>query len=191
MRGQPRDLSPPGTSGAPDALGQPDVFGSLDVFGSPGVLGRRGGPADQDNLARADVLERAPGRWSPSRLGRPPRWLLAVIAVLVLAGGVTAAVAGGLRHNPGRPDRPGVQAAVSTAPRTACGYVIAPVTGTAVASSSYKRVKGVGCAPPRTGRAGPGGSRPGSSIICVGLQVQAEHPATQFGIRHRCFPGLT
>lgn len=161
------------------------------MFSSPGALGRRRDPAGQDNLERADVLERAPGRWSPARLGRPPRWLLAVIAVLVLAGGVTAAVAGGLRHDPGRPARPDVQAAVPAAPRTACGYVIAPVTGTAVASSSYKRVKGVGCAPPRTGRAGPGGSRPGSSTICVELQVQAEHPATQFGIRHRCYPGLT
>jgi hypothetical protein len=161
------------------------------VFSSPGALGRRRDPAGQDNLERADVLERAPGRWSPARLGRPPRWLLAVIAVLVLAGGVTAAVAGGLRHDPGRPARPDVQAAVPAAPRTACGYVIAPVTGTAVASSSYKRVKGVGCAPPRTGRAGPGGARPGSSTICVELQIQAEHPAAQFGIRHRCYPGLT
>jgi hypothetical protein len=111
-----------------------------------------------------------------------------VIAVLVLAGGVTASVAGGLRHDPVRPDRADVQAAVPAAPRTACGYVIRPVTGTAVASSSFKRVKGVGCAPPRTGQAQTRG--PGSSVICVAMQVQAWHPSTQFGVRHRCYPSL-
>jgi hypothetical protein len=37
-----------------------------------------------------DVLERAPRRWSPSRLAALPRWLQAVVAALVLAGGATA-----------------------------------------------------------------------------------------------------
>jgi len=169
-------------------------LGALGPPSARGSLGRADWDSDLagwDNPERADVLERAPGRWSPSRLGRPPRWLLAVIAVLVLAGGVTVAVTSGLRHDPGRPARPHVQAAVPAAPRAACGYIIRPVTGTAVASSSFKMVKGVGCAPPGTGRAGPGGSRPDSSIICVELQVQAEHPTTQFGIRHRCYPGLS
>jgi hypothetical protein len=37
-----------------------------------------------------DVLERTPGRWSPSRLAALPRWLQAAAAALVLAGGSTA-----------------------------------------------------------------------------------------------------
>lgn len=37
-----------------------------------------------------DVLDRTPGRWSPSRLAALPRWLQAVAAALVLAGGVIA-----------------------------------------------------------------------------------------------------
>lgn len=41
-----------------------------------------------------DVLERAPGRWSPSRLPRLPRWLLAVTAAALLAGGAAALAIG-------------------------------------------------------------------------------------------------
>jgi hypothetical protein len=209
----------PGDLGAPHPPGTPGAFAPS---------GRPGDPAGQDIVGRADILERAPGRWSPSHLGSPPRWLLALIAVLVLACGVTAFVAAGLRHGPAPPGRSSAQAAAlptactyligpigrtalangrheprqdagcarpgpgqAAASRTTCGYIIGPITGTALAHGTYKMLKGVGCAPPGTGRAGTGGSRPGSSPICVALQVQAGHPATQFGIRHRCYPGLT
>jgi hypothetical protein len=177
---------------------------------------------------RADVRERAPGRWSPSRLGGPPRWLLALIAVLVLAGGVSAFVAGGLRHGQTPPGRPSAQAAaLPTActyligpigrvalangrhePRQdsgcarpapgqdgaspdSCGYIIGPITGTALANGTFKTPKGLGCAPPGTGQHGVAGIRPGPASNCVALHVQARHPASQFGVRHRCYPGLT
>jgi hypothetical protein len=177
---------------------------------------------------RADILERAPGRWSPSRLGSPPRWLPALIAVLVLAGGVTAFVAGGLGHGHAHPGQANAQVGVlptactyligpisraaaangrheprqdagcarpgtgqGGASRAACGYVIGPISGAALANGTFKTPKGVGCPPPGTGQAGVGGSRPGSSSICVALHVQARHPASQFGVRHRCYPGLT
>jgi hypothetical protein len=181
---------------------------------------------------RPDILERAPGRWSPSRLGSPrrpgspPRWLPLLIAVLVLAGGVTAFVAGGLGHGQAHPSHANAQVAVlptactnligpvnpalangrheprqnagcasrgrghAAASRVTCGYIIGPITGAALANGTFKRLKGVGCAPPGTGHADMGRSRPGSYSICVGLQVQAWHPASQFGVRHRCYPGL-
>jgi hypothetical protein len=182
---------------------------------------------------RPDILERAPGRWSPSRLGSPrrpgspPRWLPLLIAVLVLAGGVTAFVAGGLGHGQAHPSHANAQVAVlptactnligpvnpalangrreprqnagcasrgrghAAASRVTCGYIIGPVAGAAPANGTFKRLKGVGCAPPGTGQADVGGSGPGSSSICVALHVQARHPASQFGVRHRCYPGLT
>ena len=178
-------------------------------------------------MGRDDILERAPGRWSPSHLGSPPRWLLAVIAVLVLAGGVTAFVAGGLGHGHARPSHANAQVAVlpsactyligpvnpalanggheprqdagcarpgtgqAAASRVPCGWIIGPISGAALANGTFKTVKGFGCAPPGTGQAGRGGIRPGSSTICVGMHVQARHPAAQFGVRHRCYPGLT
>lgn len=178
-------------------------------------------------MGRDDILERAPGRWSPSHLGSPPRWLLAVIAVLVLAGGVTAFVAGGLGHGRAHPGHANAQVAVlpsactyligpvnpalangrheprqdagctrpgtgeAAASRVTCGWIIGPISGTALANGTFKTVKGFGCAPPGTGQAGAGGIRPGSSTICVGMHVQARHPAAQFGVRHRCYPGLT
>lgn len=183
-------------------------------------------------MGRADILERAPGRWSPSHLGSPPRWLLAVAAVLVLAAGVTAFVAGGLRHGQAHPGHANAQVAVlpsactyligpvdpalangrheprqdagcaqpgtgqagtgqAAASRVTCGYIIGPVTGAALANGTFKTLEGVGCAPPGTGQAAGGGIGPGSSAICVGMQVQARHPASQFGVRHRCHPGLT
>ena len=144
----------------------------------------------------------------------------------MLAGGVTAFVAGGLRHGQAQPSRANAQVAVlptactyligpvnpalangrheprqdagcarpgtgqAAASRVTCGYIIGPISGAALANGTYKTLKGVGCAPPGTGQADVGGSRPGSSSICVGMQVQAWHPASQFGVRHRCYPGL-
>jgi len=158
------------------------------MLGSPGRAGWRGYPAGQDSLERADVLECAPGRWSPSRLGRPPRWLLAAIAVLVLAGGVTASVWGGTQHDPAQLGRRSAQTAASSA---TCIFIVRPIGGPDLPRDTHKALKGVDCAPPRTGQNRPGVSRPGSSAICVGLHVQARHPAMQFGVRHRCYPGLT
>jgi hypothetical protein len=176
---------------------------------------------------RADILERAPGRWSPSRLGSLPRWLPALIAALLLAGGVTAFVAGGLRHGHAHPSQANAQVAVlptactyligpvnpalangrheprqdagcarpgtgqTGASRATCGYVIGPISGAALANGTFKTPKGTGCPPPGTGQADAGGSRPGTSANCVALHVQARHPASQFGVRHRCYPGLT
>jgi hypothetical protein len=152
-----------------------------------------------------------------------------VIAVLVLAGGVTAFVASGLHHGPAQPGRssaqvavlpsactyligPGTRAALANGrhePRQdagcdrsgpgqaaavssgSCGYIIGPITGTALANGTFKTPKGLGCAPPGTGQGGVAGIRPGSSSICVALHVQARQPASQFGVRHRCYPGLT
>jgi hypothetical protein len=151
-------------------------------------------------LGDADVLERAPGRWSPSRLGSPPRWVLAVAAVLVLAGGVSAFVAGG--RGPGHASRSGqVTAPVAVLPSrvhapgavlpTACTYFIDPIRGAARPHGRYVPRQDAGCAPPRTAQDAPGGSQPGSSTICVALHVETGHPASQFGVRHRCYPGLT
>jgi len=68
-----------------------------------------------------DVLERTPGRWSPSRLPGLPRWLLAVTAAALLAGGAAALAAsqgggpagqdGRGRPGAGRPAAPVAQAA--------------------------------------------------------------------------------
>jgi len=150
-----------------------------------------------------------------------------VIAVLVLAGGVTAFVAGGLRHGQAHPGHASAQVAAlpsactyligpvnpalangrheprqdagcarpapgrAASSRVTCGYIIGPIRGAALANGTFKTVKGVGCAPPGTGQGGAGGIRPGSSTICVALHVQARHPVSQFGVRHRCYPGLT
>jgi hypothetical protein len=151
-----------------------------------------------------------------------------VIAVLVLAVGVTAFVAGGLRHGRNPPGRlsaqaaalpsactyligPGTRAALANgrheprqdagcdrpgpgqdvAPPASCGYIIGPITGTALANGTFKTPKGLGCAPPGTGQDGVAAVGPGLSSNCVALHVQPRHPASQFGIRHRCYPGLT
>lgn len=147
----------------------------------PASFGRPGDPAGPD------ILERAPGRWSVSRLPGPPRWLLAVIAVLVLAGGGVALVTGTGR--PGGAHRTGPGAVVVVLP-AGCGFIIDPVNR--ATSTSIKRVisRGGDCARPGAGHGPAGGFHPGSPPICVGLHVQARHPATQFGIRHRCYPGL-
>ena len=133
-----------------------------------------------------DFLERAPGRWSPSRLGRPPRWLLAVIAVLVLAGGVTAFVTGGLRHGQAQPGRASPRVAVLP---TACTYLIGPISRAALANGMHETRQDAACAQP--GQAGRGGSRPDQPLICVGLQAMPGQHNSQFGIRHRCYPGLS
>jgi hypothetical protein len=129
-----RPRSGTGSAGQGPASGTRRAWSSTARPGGPGPFGPPGDPAGPD------ILERAPGRWSVSRLPGPPRWLLAAIAVLVLAGGG-----------------------------------VALVTGTGGPGAGHGRV---------------GGSDPGSPPICVGLHVQAWHPATQFGIRHRCYPGL-
>ena len=89
-----------------------------------------------------------------------------------------------------RPAAPGRGTSQAAASRVTCGYIIGPISGAALANGTYKTLKGVRCAAPGTAQPGVGGSRPGTSSICVGMQVQAWHPASQFGVRHRCYPGL-
>jgi hypothetical protein len=139
-------------------------------------------------MERVDVLERAPRRWSPSRLGSPPRWLLAVIAVLVLAGGVTAFVAGGLRHGNAQPGKANARVAVLP---SACTYLIGPISRAALANGMHETRQDAACERPGPAQAGRGESRPGSPPICVALHVAPGQQTSQFGIRHRCFPGLS
>ena len=142
----------------------------------------------QDVLARGDVLDRAPRRWSPSWLGSPPRWLLAVIAVLVLAGAVTAFVAAGLRHGQAQPGRANARVAVLP---SACTYLIGPISRAALANGMHETRQDAACARPGPAQAGRGESRPGPPAICVALQVVPGQQTSQFGVRHRCFPGLS
>jgi hypothetical protein len=70
---------------------------------------------EQPGTPGRDVLERAPGRWSLSRLAGLPRWLLAVAAAaaLLAGGGAVLAVGQGGHGGPGagRPIAPVAQAA--------------------------------------------------------------------------------
>ena len=70
-----------------------------------------------------DVLERAPGRWSPSRLPGLPRWLLALAAAALLAGGGAAFLAG--QDGQGRPGagRPTAPVAQDAEPGACGGFV--------------------------------------------------------------------
>jgi hypothetical protein len=78
---------------------------------------------EQPGTPGRDVLERAPRRWSPSRLPGLPRWLLAVAATALLAGGGAALAAG--QGGPGRPGagRPTAPAARAAEPG-ACGSFV-------------------------------------------------------------------
>ncbi|MDR3033134.1 MAG: hypothetical protein LBV78_08510 [Kitasatospora sp.] len=70
-----------------------------------------------------DVLEHAPGRWSPSRLADLPRWLLTGAAAVLLAGGGAALAASQNGH--GRPgaERPAAPARADAEPG-ACGRFV-------------------------------------------------------------------
>jgi hypothetical protein len=78
---------------------------------------------EQPGTPEGDVLERAPGRWSPSRLPGLPRWLLAVAAAALLAGGGVALAAG--QGGPGRPGapRPTTQVAQAAEPGACSSFV--------------------------------------------------------------------
>jgi hypothetical protein len=78
---------------------------------------------EQPGTPGRDVLERAPGRWSPSRLPGLPRWLLAVAAAALLAGGSATLAAGQGGH--GRPgaQRPTVRVAQAAEPGV-CGSFV-------------------------------------------------------------------
>jgi hypothetical protein len=82
---------------------------------------------EQPGTPGRDVLERAPRRWSPSRLAGLPRWLLALAAAALLAGGsaVLAAGQGGQnghgRQGTGRPTAPVARA---TAKPGTCGSFV-------------------------------------------------------------------
>src|SRR5262249_54498349 len=57
---------------------------------------------EQPETPGGDILEHAPGRWSPSHLAGLPRWLLAAAAAALLAGGGAALVVG--QGGQGRPN---------------------------------------------------------------------------------------
>ena len=59
-----------------------------------------------------------------------------------------------------------------------------------LANGMHETRQDAACARPGPAQAGRGESRPGSPVICVGLQVVPGQQTSQFGVRHRCFPGL-
>jgi hypothetical protein len=79
---------------------------------------------EQPGAQARDVLERAPGRWSPSRLAGLPRWLLAVAAAALLADGGAALAAS--QGGPGRPGagRPAAPVARADAEPGTCGSFV-------------------------------------------------------------------
>jgi hypothetical protein len=79
---------------------------------------------EQPETPGGDILEHAPGRWSPSRLPGLPRWLLAAAAAALLAGGGAALVVsqgGQGRPNAGRLTAPVARATAETG---ACGRFV-------------------------------------------------------------------
>ena len=78
---------------------------------------------EQPGTPGRDVLERAPGRWSPSRLPGLPRWLLAVTAAALLAGGGAALASQGGQGRPGT-GRPAAPVAQASAEPGACGRFV-------------------------------------------------------------------
>jgi hypothetical protein len=125
-----------------------------------------------------DILERSPGQWSPSRLGSVPRWLMMMIAALVLAGGVAAAVVA-QGDRPGRASLPGPE--------------YRPV-GSAVTCREFIKLNR-SAARERdcisSGKSVPAGIRLGLPAVCIQPQLQAGHrsfairPGT---LRRRCYP---
>jgi len=78
---------------------------------------------EQPQTPGRDVLERTPGRWSPSRLAGLPRWLLGVAAAALLAGGGAALAAGqGGQGQPGA--GPATAPVAQAAEPGACGRFV-------------------------------------------------------------------
>ena len=64
-----------------------------------------------------------------------------MIAAAVLAGGVIAAVTGGVRHGRAELGRPSAQAA----PAVACPYIIGPISRAALANGMRESPRAAGC----------------------------------------------
>jgi hypothetical protein len=127
-----------------------------------------------------DILERAPGRWSPSRLGSLQRSLMIMIAALVLAGGVAAAV---VAHSdrPGRASLAGSEhGAVGSA--TTCREFV-KLNGSAVRERD--------CISAR--KSVPAGIRPGFRAMCMRPQLQVGHRSIAIWpgpLQRRCYPAM-
>jgi hypothetical protein len=125
-----------------------------------------------------DILERSPGRWSPSRLVGLPRWLLMMIAALALAGGVAAAI---VAHG----DQPG---------RASLSEPEAPAVGQATTCSQFVKPHGSSVRESDcllAGKSDPARLRLGLPTTCLPAQVQAGHRsvAVRSGTRRRrCYP---
>jgi hypothetical protein len=116
------------------------------------------------------------------RLGRPPRWLLAVIAAVLVAGGTATAIAA----HPGRPG-----AAGHTGPDAqAAGLRSACIAFPRRDKRPVSTVRIPDCLP---SVAGPSGLQLPLTMICVALPVRGGpgsvtvRPGT---LRRRCFPGM-
>jgi hypothetical protein len=83
-----------------------------------------------------------------------------VIAAAVLAGGVIAAVNGGVRHGRAEPGRPNAQAA----PAVACHYIIGPISRAALANGMRESPRAAGCLQPLRRDAFPG-RPPGAGLM--------------------------
>ncbi len=117
------------------------------------------------------------------RLGRPPRWLLAVIAAALVAGGTATAIAA----HPGRPG-----AAGHTGPDAqAAGLQSACIAFPRRDKRPVSTVRIPDCLP--SADAGPGGLQLPLTMICVALPVRSGpgsvvvRPGT---LRRRCYPGM-
>ena len=125
-----------------------------------------------------DILERSPGRWSPSRLGRPQRWLLMMIAALVLAGGVVAAV---VVHGdgPGRARLTGPEASAAGQTTTCSEFV----------KLDRSTVRESDCLP--AGKSSRAVLRLGLPATCLPRRLQAGNRSASVGAgtrRRRCYP---
>jgi len=106
--------------------------------------------------------------------------------VLALAG--TGVALASVLAGPGgaSPGGPRAQARVVAT----CSDIISSFGRPGLANRMRERPQDAGCARPGAGQARAARPRAGSPAICVPLQAQAGHPGGQFGVRHRCYPGL-
>jgi hypothetical protein len=133
---------------------------------------------DQPGQSGQEILERSPGRWSPSRLGSMPRWLMMMISVLVLAGGVAAAV---VAHG----DRPGRGSLAGSEHGT---------VGSAATCREFIKLNG-SAARERdcisSGKSVPAGIRLRLPAVCMRPQLQVGHRSVAIrpgSFRRRCYP---
>jgi hypothetical protein len=138
-------------------------------------------PATPPYLSGLDILERSPGRWSPSQLGRPPRRLLMVIAALVLASVAAAAI---VAHG-----GPAGRARLTGPEAQAVGLPITCLEVRRHDKRTLSTLREPVCSP--AGEPGQAGLRLALPAICLPLQLPAGHlsVAVRPGTRRRpCYP---